>query len=288
MEQLWDTLVDVRSCCEVVHAPSVERSLRALRGPMRPCSLIVQRGIFDADQLEAILACAHSQGIPWAIASKESNPDEEAASLTAGAKAYLPLDAGQVARARVGRLIADCFQLAKLQQSQRVDALTKLPNQRAFEQIAKEALTGPGATNSPVALMRIDLDHFKAYNKSQGHLAGDDVLRTVARLLERALAKVGGALGRLGGQEFVALLPNAGRETAMATAASIRMAVRNASIDHPSSPDADVLTATVGLCAADPAYEDGLQGLLDAAGRALITGKDAGRDQVVEGQPRAG
>ena len=208
--------------------------------------------------------------------------------MTTGARAYLPLDASRVARARAGRLIADCFQLAKLQKSQRVDALTKLPNQRAFEQLAEEALTGPGATTAPVALMRIDLDHFKAYNKSQGHLTGDDVLRTVARLLDRTVAKVGGALGRLGGQEFVALLPNTPREAAMAMADGVHMAVRNAGIEHPSSPDADVLTATVGICTADPANDEGLHGLLEAAGRALVAGKDSGRDRVVERHPATG
>jgi diguanylate cyclase (GGDEF)-like protein len=281
MSQLWEALADVRACCEVVHAPSFERSMSALTGPMRPCGLIVQREMFDEVEFESLLECARAQEVPWALATGEPSAEGEMGALAGGATAYLPLtEGGALARVRAGRMLAGALELAQLRQSRRTDALTQLPNQRAFEGLFAEALDRATRGRSKLSLMRIDLDHFKAFNKTFGHLASDDCLRTVAGLLDRQVREAGGILARHGGQEFVAVVPDTPHEQATLLAEGLRNAVCDAAIMHPRSPTADRLTVSVGLCTVEPPLGGGLPNLLGAAGRALASAKRMGRDQV--------
>jgi diguanylate cyclase (GGDEF)-like protein len=169
----------------------------------------------------------------------------------------------KVRQARQWRLLAD------------TDELTGLPNRRALMALAAQADRTAAAAGAPLALLVVDIDHFKRVNDAHGHAAGDGVLRHVAQALSGALRE-GDRLGRLGGEEFVAVLPGAGLAEAIAVAERMRAAV--AAAPAPVGPLTVVCTVSVGVACA-PAG-GGLEVLLGRADAALYQAKAEGRDRV--------
>jgi len=167
----------------------------------------------------------------------------------------------------------------RLDELSRMDVLTGLAGRRHFEQRATELLAQRHAGGAPVALLMVDVDHFKAINDSHGHAAGDDVLRMIAAVLRRAL-RPGDEAGRLGGDEFALVL----RATA-AEAAAIAERIRDevAAIRLPHLPGV-ATSVSLGLA---PARDDdlGLREWLESADRVLYRAKSAGRNRVTTQDP---
>jgi diguanylate cyclase (GGDEF)-like protein len=126
--------------------------------------------------------------------------------------------------------------------------------------------------------MICDIDHFKQYNDSCGHLAGDEVLRRVATALDN-VRRSGDQLYRLGGEEFLVILHDCGPVDAAARAEDYRKAVERLEIPHPESPLGKV-TISVGVAPMGPATTT-LQCWLNAADEAMYEAKSAGRNRVV-------
>ena len=169
----------------------------------------------------------------------------------------------KVRQARQLRLLAD------------TDELTGLPNRRALLALAAQADRSAAGAGLPLALLVVDIDHFKRVNDVHGHAAGDGVLRHVAQSLSAALRE-GDRLGRLGGEEFVAVLPGAGLAEATAVAERMRAAV--AAAPAPVGPLTVACTVSVGVATA-PAG-GALEVLLGRADAALYQAKADGRDRV--------
>jgi diguanylate cyclase (GGDEF)-like protein len=156
------------------------------------------------------------------------------------------------------------------------DALTGLFNRRYFESALARELARADRTSSPLALLILDVDHFKSFNDTYGHAMGDLVLQRVARVLTAAIRKAD-VLARLGGEEFVVLLPQVTPEGAVESAERLRAAVAKAGI-HPGGPVKRVTVSTgVALFPAD-ARDGG--SLLKAADEALYQAKHLGRNRV--------
>jgi diguanylate cyclase (GGDEF)-like protein len=151
-----------------------------------------------------------------------------------------------------------------------VDGLTGVANRRRFDEALAEACR-PGA---PVSLVLIDLDHFKNLNDAQGHLDGDEALRSVAALLAEETEAKGGLAARFGGEEFAWLLPGMTLDEAKAAAETLRIRIRKAGIRHHAA-DSGVVTASLGVSAGADA-----QSLVAAADAALYRAKSGGRDRV--------
>ncbi|MDP9236248.1 MAG: GGDEF domain-containing protein [Chloroflexota bacterium] len=147
------------------------------------------------------------------------------------------------------------------------DSLTGLPNRRHFHQAYVASLGQSIADNVPLALMLIDIDHFKAINDRDGHPAGDDKLRQVAGALH-AVVRRGDLVARYGGDEFIVISPDATREGALALAERLRQAA--------VSCDASV-SIGVALFPDDAQMQDRLIAAADAA---LYRAKRAGRNCV--------
>jgi diguanylate cyclase len=166
----------------------------------------------------------------------------------------------------------------RLDELSRMDVLTGLSGRRHFEQRATRLLAERHAGGAPVALLMVDVDHFKAINDSHGHAAGDDVLRMIAAVLRRAL-RPGDEAGRLGGDEFALVL----RGTA-ADASAIAERIRDevAAIRLPHLPGIST-SVSLGLAPAH-ASDMGLREWLESADRALYRAKSAGRNRVTTHQ----
>lgn len=156
------------------------------------------------------------------------------------------------------------------------DPLTHLYNSRWLRDSGERDITRAARDGRPLALLLIDLDHFKTVNDHSGHAAGDLVLQRVATRL-RTTVRGADAIVRLGGEEFVALLHDCDAAGAEVVAEAMRMAVRDIAL--PAGCDLPRLTASIGI-AVYPAHGGDLDQLLAAADRAMYSAKHGGRDQV--------
>ncbi|MEO0480436.1 MAG: diguanylate cyclase [Planctomycetota bacterium] len=164
------------------------------------------------------------------------------------------------------------------------DPLTQVANRRAYENALRRESSRCARRESPLAILMIDVDHFKEFNDSCGHQAGDQCLRQIAKALGNSIRRPGDLLARYGGEEFVAMLPETDLEGARYVAARMRAAVASLQIEHPTQ-DRPV-TVSLGVCVAVPKPGESAQVLVDRADRALYHAKNSGRDRVVVAMER--
>jgi len=205
--------------------------------------------------------------------------------MEAGADDYLtkPFNAHELrVRLRAGCRILDLQEqllLAReaLREQATHDALTGLLNRASILETLQNELARAGRQGHPVALLMADLDHFKQINDTWGHLAGDAVLRDVARSMKSAIRRYD-AIGRYGGEEFLIVLPGCDGPAARAQAERLREAV--AAEPLVATGESLRVTCSIGVaCRASPRPSD-TDALVREADRALYQAKDQGRNRV--------
>lgn len=169
----------------------------------------------------------------------------------------------------------------QLTQLSYTDALTGLPNRRYFDEMLPKAWKTALERGEPLALLMIDVDHFKNFNDSLGHAAGDKCLQRIAHAFQFSVRVDVDSVARLGGEEFVALLPGASLDDALHIGERVRFAIEALDLPHPSNPQGGFVTASVGAATCDRAEEVDSTELLQAADRALYSAKSRGRNCVV-------
>lgn len=160
------------------------------------------------------------------------------------------------------------------------DQLTGLPNRRVLNDVLLREWERASRTRKPMALLFMDVDYFKRYNDSLGHLAGDDCLAAIARAVKSALRRPADLAARYGGEEFVVLLPETEADGAMDVAQRILGAIDARAIPHPASSVASHVTISIGVAVMVPEGKRP-QILIDAADAALYEAKGRGRHQIV-------
>lgn len=160
------------------------------------------------------------------------------------------------------------------------DGLTGLANRRTFDVQFSDEWVQSADARRPLALVMADVDSFKLFNDTMGHLAGDEALRGVARMLAAAVAGTPNLAARYGGEEFVVLLPNTDVTGAVEFAEDVRRLVAALGIDHPKAPMGR-LTASFGAASIIPGPGDSPDALLASADAALYEAKRLGRNRVV-------
>ncbi|WP_407192869.1 diguanylate cyclase [Bradyrhizobium sp. STM 3566] len=163
------------------------------------------------------------------------------------------------------------------------DSLTGLANRRRFDERLKEEWARAYRDRSSLALLMIDVDHFKAYNDEYGHPAGDACLRRIAKIIAAETQRAGDLAARYGGEEFAVLLPNIDAASCAGVGERIRSAIHDAGLVHRTNLAAGCVTASIGGATCRPVLERtaGVASLVEAADRALYAAKDAGRDRLV-------
>ncbi|MFK5734187.1 sensor domain-containing diguanylate cyclase [Pseudomonas urmiensis] len=156
-----------------------------------------------------------------------------------------------------------------------LDSLTGLPNRRSFDLLAGQALQEAQRDNAPLVALLIDLDHFKVLNDTHGHLAGDEVLRQFANVLQGSLRQ-SDILCRWGGEEFIVLLREADGRQAFDVAEKIRRRTEQLTFSYNDQPLR--LTTSIGLSSLQ--RDDTLHTLLTRADHALYRAKQGGRNRV--------
>ena len=160
----------------------------------------------------------------------------------------------------------------KLEELATTDALTGLKNRRKFDTAIDAEWRRATRQRMPLALLMIDADHFKSYNDTFGHQAGDEVLVGIAICISDSVRRAGDCAARYGGEEFAVLLPGLSPEEAVRVAETIRQKVRNWS---------DVTTVSVGIASLTPSASMDWSELVKAADKALYAAKANGRNQSV-------
>ena len=159
------------------------------------------------------------------------------------------------------------------------DGLTGIANRRCFNERLEVAVEFATRSREPLSLLMVDVDHFKAYNDTYGHPAGDEVLRALATALQASCRGGFDLVARYGGEEFAVILPGAAETVAGKTADRIAQSVRELEIPHVSS-DRGRITVSIGISTLSPEIVGDLSVLLETGDKALYAAKCAGRDTV--------
>jgi diguanylate cyclase (GGDEF)-like protein len=169
------------------------------------------------------------------------------------------------------------------QQAADIDSLTGVFNKRAFQRRLGDEVHRAEARDAPLSLLILDIDYFKNYNDTSGHLEGDAVLKTVGQLL-RASIREDDVAARYGGEEFVVLYPGASKAQAVALAQNLRLAVESHAFTHGGKQPGGRVTLSGGV-ATFPEDSRCSVGLIRCADQALYEAKAAGRNQIVAASP---
>ncbi len=229
------------------------------------------------------------------MVTSQGGLDEILEGMSAGADDYLvkPLDlddlqARLIAAARVTALHRQLSQqrseLEELNEElaaiARRDPLTGLGNRRALREYLDLFEGRVARYGHRYCMALLDVDHFKSYNDTYGHQAGDEILRTVAAQLSDQ-ARAGDSLYRYGGEEFLCIFPEQSLETGTIAVERMRRAIEALAIPHPESPTG-VLTISAGIAMLDPDHTPSASGAVKQADEALYRAKQLGRNRVVQ------
>lgn len=239
--------------------------------------------------------------IPVLFVSSRDDEEDEARGLSLGAIDYIvkPIRPS-IVQARVRNHIELKRSRDLLEQLTTQDHLTGISNRRRFDDSLAQEWQRAAREQTPLSLVAIDIDHFKAYNDHYGHVAGDLCLQRVAQALSLAVGRVGDMVARYGGEEFAVLLPDTDASQATIIGQRLCAAVRALRIEHLAAHDRQHITVSIGAASALPAFtttpgllhaghpasaRDAARHLFEQADSALYCAKQSGRDQVVTFAP---
>jgi two-component system chemotaxis family response regulator WspR len=245
-----------------------------------------------------------TRDIPIIVLSTKEEPRIKSAAFAAGANDYLvklPDSIELIARIRYHsrsylnltqrdeayralrqsqqKLLETNLELQRLTNS---DGLTGLGNRRCLDDYLSAEWKRAARDKSPLGFLMIDVDSFKSYNDTYGHVAGDDVLKLVARAVESCLNRPADLAARFGGEEFAVVLPSTSAAGLRILGEKIRLAVETLAIPHTGS-DAKCVTISVGGVTQVPQPGEDVKQLIEAADLALYRAKRDGRNRVEVG-----
>jgi diguanylate cyclase (GGDEF)-like protein len=220
--------------------------------------------------------------VPVIFVTARAEVEEEIRGLEAGAVDFLSKPAHRaIVLARVRTHIVLRQQAAALRDMAMTDILTGVANRRCIEERLDSEWRRCRRNQVPIAIIMIDIDHFKRYNDAYGHQAGDNCLQHIASALKKGLRRPGDLLGRYGGEEFVCLLPETTLDRAVERADELGRAVMELNIVHAHSADERVVTISRGVTATIPTGGMELAELLQVADAILYDAKRGGRNRTM-------
>ncbi len=283
---------------EVVEASQGQQAISLFRGQFDLVILDVEMPVMDgyetARQIRAMTS--DNEWIPIIFLSAHTRETDVAKGIEAGGDDYLMKPPGAVVlRAKINamqritdmrrRLVELSRELVQKNQALEVqsthDGLTGIPNRRAFDDALEREWQRALRTRTPLAMILGDVDHFKNYNDSYGHLRGDECLKIVAAALRQTARRKVDVVARYGGEEFAMLLPDTPPVSALLVASRALEAVRALRLPHGGSTTSGHVTVSLGVCAGVPESAKQRDDLVRTADRALYDAKSKGRNQAV-------
>ncbi|MGK6314126.1 diguanylate cyclase [Neorhizobium sp. DT-125] len=217
--------------------------------------------------------------------TKHTKPDGEEVWLET-ALSKLPAHE-KAAEARVVAITRDVTQHKKRQDQldalANTDELTKLANRRLFNTRFEEMMLRTRRNGTPFSLLLIDADHFKLFNDTYGHAAGDECLRQIATVIRNCVGRPADVAARYGGEEFAVLLADTDIQGAWSVAERVRLQVRALALSHERNPPSHKVTVSIGAATLPPEAPADIttHALFSVADAALYRAKNSGRNQVI-------
>ncbi len=269
---------------EVFMATSGEQALAFCRGNPLPDLILLDvvmpglDGLAVCRQLKADPVLAN---IPVIFVTACMDPADETRALEAGGVDFITKPVNpMVVRARVKTHLTLKAQGDFLRSLVFIDGLTGVANRRRFDEALLSEWRQCRRAGTPLALLMIDIDHFKRYNDHYGHPTGDACLQQVAAVLKAAMQRACDLVARYGGEEFVCLLPGCDQAPALAKAQALQAALAAQGIAHEASPTAAWVTLSIGVAVAQPQAGGSPAALVAAADAALYSAKHRGRNCI--------
>jgi diguanylate cyclase (GGDEF)-like protein len=268
--------------CDVSMATSGEQAIAFCqrRAPDLVLLDIMMPGIDGYEVCRRLKADPATRDIPVIFVTSRDNVEDETRGLEVGAVDFITKPVSPpVVRARVRTHVALKRQADLLRSLAFNDGLTGVANRRWFDERLQLEWLRCRRNRQPLALILIDLDHFKAYNDHYGHQAGDDCLRAVAQAMRARLGRPGDLLARYGGEEFVCLLPETPLEGARRKADDLGQVVEALQIAHACATTASHVTISRGVAATVPSVDQSPAELVQRADEMLYAAKRSGRNR---------
>jgi len=219
--------------------------------------------------------------IPVIFVSALCESDDECQGLSVGAIDYITKPvAAPILLARVKNHLEMKKYRDILENLSMRDGLTSVPNRRHFDNYYQHEWRRALRSGEPLGMILIDIDMFKQYNDTYGHLAGDDCLKKIAQALADGLKRPADLLARYGGEEFICLLPDTELTGALAVAEQLRHNVAACNLSHASSTVSTHVTVSMGVVSLVPTAETNPDDLIRQVDILLYAAKKAGRNQI--------
>ena len=240
---------------------------------------VMMPGIDGYEVCRRLKADPITADIPIIFVSAMDDTADKVLGLNLGAVDYMtkPLDAREL-RTRVAVALEMAATRKKLAAEAMTDELTALANRRHLCEVLEREVDQAKVNGTDLALMMLDLDHFKHINDTYGHLGGDIVLKQFAEILGQEVYALD-LVARYGGEEFVIVMPGADGPAALKAAERIRQAT--AQCHWKMSIDAVIITVSVGVCTLRSCQSESVEDLLKSVDKALYAAKRNGRNRTV-------
>ncbi|HEY5557016.1 diguanylate cyclase domain-containing protein [Acetobacterium sp.] len=223
----------------------------------------------------------HTKDIPVIFVTALSEAESEEHGLKIGAIDYITKPFSiPIVKAKIKNHLALKYYQDILKINTDVDQLTNIANRRRFDEMFSIEIKKAKRMGSFLSVLMLDIDHFKFYNDTYGHLEGDECLRKVAFAIKNTLKRPGDFAARWGGEEFTCLLPDTDRLGAAKVCEKLRISIMDLGIAHKSSPVYKDITVSIGVITSDPSEDGCYESLLKHADAALYQAKDSGRNRV--------
>jgi len=169
---------------------------------------------------------------------------------------------------------------SQLEKLSRVDGLTNLSNRRHFDEMLATEINRMSRSNQPLTFILCDIDYFKNYNDTYGHLGGDDCLRKVAKSIKLNFSRPSDIVARYGGEEFAVILPDVKKEAAIKLAERMRVNLQELGLPHESSVVEKTVTLSAGVITLVPDKHTTNSMFIEKADKALYMAKEKGRNNI--------
>jgi len=263
---------------------------------------LVMPGIDGMTLVHKYRADPATRDVPIIVMSTKDDATIKSAAFTAGANDYLvkvPDAVELIARIRYHsrsylNLVQRNEAYKALRQSQQrlleinlelqrmtnQDGMTALANRRYFDEYVNAEWKRGQRVQTPLSLLMVDVDDFKKYNDTYGHVAGDEVLRRVARAIRECCERPGDLAARFGGEEFVVVLPSTSPTGARLLGENLRRSVEKLAIPHEKGTHDGRVTTSIGVATIVPVLDKSPTWLIERADQALYNAKHQGKNRV--------
>jgi len=241
---------------------------------------IVMPGIDGFEVLSILKQSEITKNIPVILITGLGNEAAEERGLELGAVDYIikPFKSS-IVKMRVRNHMKMINQLKEIKRLSVTDKLTGLSNRHQFDERLEREWNNAKRYKMCLSLLMIDLDHFKNYNDTYGHIQGDKALQETAKIIEQSLNRNVDAAARWGGEEFAVLLPDTDMKGALKVAGRIRKSIEDVLI-FCSDGEITRVTVSIGVKSIVPAKDNTIDELLTSADQALYNAKEIGRNTI--------